>query len=153
MAAVHSSIGDEQLALGRNAEAVLSYQKSLTGFKVLKGEDHTSVAAVYVSLADLYLRSNKPSEAKSYCESALRIYGKQGAGHAPEDVADGLTDIAAILEQLNEKEYALRLLKDALGIQASIPGHFHNLDLLQQDTISITPLCLCHKYGGVHLIT
>lgn len=122
VAAVHSSIGDEQLALGRNAEAVLSYQKSLTGFKVLKGEDHTSVAAVYVSLADLYLRSNKPSEAKSYCESALRIYGKQGAGHAPEDVADGLTDIAAILEQLNEKEYALRLLKDALGIQASIPG-------------------------------
>ena len=113
MAAVNSSIGDELLAIGRDADAVISYQKALLVFKALKGDNHTLVAACYVSLAELYLKTNKPREAKTFCENALRIYGKQGSGHNPEDVANGLT---------NEKETALALLQRALTIQDSMPG-------------------------------
>ncbi|CAM6070755.1 unnamed protein product [Sphagnum tenellum] len=47
--------------------------------------------------------TNKPGEAKSYCEAALWSYGKQGAGHTPGDVAHGLADTAAILEELNKR--------------------------------------------------
>lgn len=122
MAAVNSSIGDELLAIGRDADAVISYQKALLVFKALKGDNHTLVAACYVSLAELYLKTNKPREAKTFCENALRIYGKQGSGHNPEDVANGLTDVAAIYEQMNEKETALALLQRALTIQDSMPG-------------------------------
>ncbi len=32
-------IGDEQLPLSHNVEAILLYQKSVTWFKVLKGDD------------------------------------------------------------------------------------------------------------------
>jgi hypothetical protein len=51
--------------------------------------------------------------------------------HAPKDVINGLTNIGAILEQLNEKEYGLKLFKDVISILTSIPSHFHTLDLLQ----------------------
>jgi hypothetical protein len=61
---MHSSIGNEQLALGQNAKAILIYQKSIIGFKVLKVENHALVSRVYVSLIDLYLTSKKPSETK-----------------------------------------------------------------------------------------
>lgn len=124
MAAVNCSIGDELLALGRDSEAVLSYQKALLVFKALKGDNHPLVAACYASLAELYLKTNKPQEAKSYCENALRVYGKQGSVHNPEDIANGLTDIAAIYDQLNEKDTALMLLQRALNIQDSMPGSF-----------------------------
>jgi hypothetical protein len=72
-------------------------------FKNLKGDNHSLVASAFVNLAEFHLRTNKPGEAKSYCEAALCIYGKQGAGHAPGDVAHGLPDTAAILEELNKR--------------------------------------------------
>jgi hypothetical protein len=68
---MHSSIGNEQLALGHNAKAVFIYQKSFIGFKVLKVENHALVIMMYVSLVDIYLRSNKPSETKFYYGNVL----------------------------------------------------------------------------------
>jgi tetratricopeptide (TPR) repeat protein len=103
VATTNSSIGDCLLALGRDGEALLCYEKVLMDFKNLKGDNHSLVASVLVNLAEFHLRTNKPGEAKSYCEAALRIYGKQGAGHAPGDVAHGLADTAAILEELNKR--------------------------------------------------
>ncbi|CAK9857994.1 unnamed protein product [Sphagnum jensenii] len=122
VATTNSSIGDCLLALGRDGEALLCYEKVLMDFKNLKGDNHSLVALAFVNLAEFHLRTNKPGEAKSYCEAALRIYGKQGAGHAPGDVAHGLADIAAILEQLNEKETALFLLQRAFNILDKSPG-------------------------------
>ncbi|CAK9192198.1 unnamed protein product [Sphagnum jensenii] len=122
VATTNSSIGDCLLALGRDGEALLCYEKVLMDFKNLKGDNHSLVASAFVNLAEFHLRTNKPGEAKSYCEAALRIYGKQGAGHAPGDVAHGLADIAAILEQLNEKETALFLLQRAFNILDKSPG-------------------------------
>ncbi|CAK9190594.1 unnamed protein product [Sphagnum troendelagicum] len=122
VATTNSSIGDCLLALGRDGEALLCYEKVLMDFKNLKGDNHSLVALAFVNLAEFHLRTNKPGEAKSYCEAALRIYGKQGAGHAPGDVAHGLADIAAILEQLNEKETALFLLQRAFNILDKAPG-------------------------------
>eukprot|EP01018_Ginkgo_biloba_P022237 Gb_03316 [translate_table: standard] len=122
VASVDCSIGDTYLSLGRYDEAVFAYQKSLTVFKSTKGENHPSVAAVFVRLADLYYKTGKLRESKTYCESALRIYGKPIAGHPPDDIASGLTEVSAIYESMNEPEQALRLLQKALKILDDAPG-------------------------------
>ncbi|XP_020211804.1 protein KINESIN LIGHT CHAIN-RELATED 1 [Cajanus cajan] len=80
VAAIDVSIGDIYLSLCRFDEAVFAYQKALTVFKSTKGESHSSVALVYIRLADLYYRTGKLRESKSYCENALRIYSKPAAG-------------------------------------------------------------------------
>uniref|UniRef100_A0A0D6QZT1 Uncharacterized protein n=1 Tax=Araucaria cunninghamii TaxID=56994 RepID=A0A0D6QZT1_ARACU len=122
VASVDCSIGDTYLSLGRYDEAVFAYQKALTVFKSTKGENHPSVAAVFVRLADLYYKTGKMRESKTYCESALRIYNKPISGHPPEDIASGLTEVSAIYEATDEPEQALRLLQKALKILDDSPG-------------------------------
>lgn len=122
VAAVDCSIGDAYVALGRFDEAIFSYQKALTLFKSVNGDTHTSVASVYVNLAVLYMKMRKHKESKTYCESALRIYGKQNAGHSPDELANGLTEIASVFESMNEREQALFLLQRALDILEALPG-------------------------------
>ncbi|KAK4264329.1 hypothetical protein QN277_025526 [Acacia crassicarpa] len=128
VASVDCSIGDTYLSLSRYDEAVFAYQKALTAFKASKGENHPAVALVFVRLADLYKRTGKIKESKSYCESALKIYEQPLPGVLLEDIASGLTDVAAIYESTNEHEQALNLLKKALGIYNNAPG--------QQSTIA-----------------
>ncbi|RZC61614.1 hypothetical protein C5167_023353 [Papaver somniferum] len=123
VATVDCSIGDTYLSLSRYDEAVFAYQKALTVYKATKGENHPSVASVFVRLADLYNKTGKLRESKSYCENALRIYGKPIAGIPQEEIASGLTDVSAIYESMNEPEQALKLLKKALKIYANAPGH------------------------------
>lgn len=118
----NQSIGDELLALGRDSEALQCFGKCVGDFKMLKGEHDALVASAHTSLADLFLRTNNPREAKVHCQNALQIYAKQGVGHVPSDVAFGLVNIASILEQLNEKETALLLLQRACNIQDRMPG-------------------------------
>lgn len=122
VAAVDCSIGDVYAALGRFDEAIFSYQRSLTLFKTMNGEAHSSVASVYVNLAVLYMKMRKHKESKTYCESALRIYGKPNAGHSPDELASGLTEIASVFESMNEREQALFLLQRALDILEALPG-------------------------------
>lgn len=122
VASIDCSIGDTYLSLGRYDEAVFAYQKSLTVLKSTKGENHPSAAAVFVRLADLYYKTGKLRESKTYCENALRIYNKPAAGHPPEDIAGGLTELSAIYEAMSEPEQALRLLQKALKILDDAPG-------------------------------
>jgi hypothetical protein len=72
-----SSIRGERLVLGHGVNANLSYQKSFTNIQGIKGWwsciNNYNVCEL---LTNLLLRSNKPCEAKSKCESALRIYEK-----------------------------------------------------------------------------
>lgn len=119
---IDCSIGDTYLSLGRYDEVVFAYQKSLTVLKSTKGENHPSAAAVFVRLADLYYKTGKLRESKTYCENALRIYNKPSAGHPPEDIAGGLTELSAIYETMSEPEQALRLLQKALKILDDAPG-------------------------------
>ncbi|XP_043724552.1 protein KINESIN LIGHT CHAIN-RELATED 3-like [Telopea speciosissima] len=128
VASVDCSIGDTYLSLARYDEAIFSYQKALTMFKSTKGENHPAVASVFVRLADLHYRIGKVKESKSYCENALRIYGKPIPGIPREEIASGLTDVSAIYESLNEPEQALKLLQKALKMYADAPG--------QQSTIA-----------------
>ncbi|KAA8540826.1 hypothetical protein F0562_024789 [Nyssa sinensis] len=128
VASVDCSIGDTYLSLARYDEAVFAYQKALTVFKSTKGENHPAVAAVFVRLADLYNKTGKLKESKSYCENALRIYSKPIPGIPPEEIASGLTDVSAIYESMNELEQALKLLQKALKIYNDAPG--------QQSTIA-----------------
>lgn len=128
VASIDSSIGDTYLSLSRYDEAVFAYQKALTAFKTTKGENHPAVASVFVRLADLYNRTGKLRDAKSYCENALRIYEKPLPGIPPEEIASGLTDVSAIYESLNELEQAIKLLQKALQIYDDAPG--------QQSTIA-----------------
>ncbi|KAH9329310.1 hypothetical protein KI387_001418, partial [Taxus chinensis] len=114
VAFVDCSIGDIYLALGRYDEAVFAYQKALTVLKSTKGENHPSVAEVFVRLANLYCKTGKLREATTFCESALRIYEKPSWGSSPHDVASGLTEIAVIYEAMNEPDEALALLHKAL---------------------------------------
>lgn len=122
VASVDYSIGDTYLSLGRYAEAAFSYQKALTVFKSSKGENHPAVASIFVRLADLYNRTGKLRDAKSYCENALRIYGKPNPGIPPEEIASGLTEVSSMYESMNELEQALELLEKALKIYNDAPG-------------------------------
>ena len=128
VAAVDCSIGDTYLSLTRYDEAIFAYEKALTSFKSTKGENHPAIASVYVRLADLYNKTGKLRESKSYCENALRIYSKPIPGIPPEDIASGYTDVSAIYESMNELEQAIKLLKKALKIYNDAPG--------QQNTIA-----------------
>ncbi|XP_042499071.1 protein KINESIN LIGHT CHAIN-RELATED 3-like [Macadamia integrifolia] len=128
VASVDCSIGDTYLSLARYDEAIFAYQKALTMFKSTKGENHPAVASVFVRLADLYNKIGKVRESKSYCENALRIYGKPIPGIPSEEIASGLADVSAIYESLNEPEQALQLLQKALKMYADAPG--------QQSTIA-----------------
>ncbi|XP_068644983.1 protein KINESIN LIGHT CHAIN-RELATED 1-like [Aristolochia californica] len=122
VAAIDVSIGDIYLSLARFDEAVFSYQKALTVFKSTRGDNHPSVASVFVRLADLYYKTGKLRESKSYCESALRIYVKPVPGTTSEEIAGGLTEISAIFEALNEPEEALKLLQKAMKLLEDVPG-------------------------------
>ncbi|KAL3512849.1 hypothetical protein ACH5RR_025566 [Cinchona calisaya] len=128
VASVDCSIGDTYLSLNRYDEAIFSYQKALTSLKSTKGENHPAVATVFVRLADLYNKTGKFKESKSYCENALRIFGKPTPGFAPEEIASGLTDISAIYESMNELDQALKLLQKALKMYDNAPG--------QQNTVA-----------------
>ncbi|KAK4735426.1 hypothetical protein R3W88_009687 [Solanum pinnatisectum] len=128
VASVDCSIGDTYLSLNRYDEAIFAYQKALTALKSSKGENHPAVASVFVRLADLYNRTGKLRDSKSYCENALRIYGKPIPGIVPEEIANGLTDVSAIYESMNELDQALKLLQKALKIYNNAPG--------QQNTIA-----------------
>lgn len=116
VASLDCSIGDSYLSLARYNEAVFAYENSLTMFKTTKGENHTSVASVYVRLAELYNKMGKGRECKFYCENALQIYQNPIAGTSPEEIAIGLTDVSAIYESMNDLEMALELLQKSLMI-------------------------------------
>ncbi|KAK1326970.1 hypothetical protein QJS10_CPA01g02005 [Acorus calamus] len=122
VAAIDVSIGHVYLSLARFDEAVFSYQKALTVLKSARCDNHPSVASVFVRLADLYHKIGKLRESKSYCENALRIYSRPAPGTSAEDVAAGLTEIAAIYEAVNEPEEALKLLQKARGLLEDLPG-------------------------------
>ncbi|XP_068638933.1 protein KINESIN LIGHT CHAIN-RELATED 3-like [Aristolochia californica] len=128
VASVDCSIGDTYLALARYDEAEFAYQKALTAFKSTKGENHPTVASIFVRLADLYNKTGKIRESKSYCENALCIYSKPSPGIPGEEIGSGLTDVSAIYESMNEPEQALKLLEKALKIYNNAPG--------QQSTIA-----------------
>ncbi|CAJ2665413.1 unnamed protein product [Trifolium pratense] len=128
VASVDCSIGDAYLSLARYDEAIFSYQKALTVFKSTKGENHPTVASVFVRLADLYNKIGKFKESKTYCENALRIFGKKNPGIPLEEIANGLVDVAAIFQSMNDLEKGLKLLKKALKIYNNVPG--------QQSTIA-----------------
>ncbi|KAJ6426410.1 hypothetical protein OIU84_022093 [Salix udensis] len=128
VAAIDVSIGNIYMSLCRFDEAVFSYQKALTVFKSSKGDHHPLVASVFVRLADLYHRTGKLRESKSYCENALRIYAKPVPGTTAEEIAGGLTEISAIFESVDEPEEALKLLQKAMKLLEDKPG--------QQSTIA-----------------
>ncbi|KAK4578059.1 hypothetical protein RGQ29_028261 [Quercus rubra] len=128
VAAIDVSIGNVYLSLCRFDEAIFSYQKALTVFKSTRGDNHPSVASVYIHLADLYYKTGKLRESKSYCENAMRIYSKPVPGATSEEVATGLTEISAIYEAINEPEEALKLLEKAVNLLEDTPG--------QQSTIA-----------------
>ncbi|XP_058757286.1 protein KINESIN LIGHT CHAIN-RELATED 1-like isoform X1 [Vicia villosa] len=127
VAAIDVSIGDIYSSLCRFDEAVFSYQKALTVFKSTKGENHSSVALVFIRLADLYFKTGKLRESTSYCENALRIYSKPVPGITAGEIASGLTEISAIYEALNEPEDALKLLQKAVKLLEGIPGQYRTV--------------------------
>jgi tetratricopeptide (TPR) repeat protein len=79
-------------------------------------------------LADLYNKTGKLRESKSYCENALRIYEKPKPEIPPEEIASGLAEISAVYESMNELETAIKLLQKALKLYNDAPG--------QQSTIA-----------------
>jgi tetratricopeptide (TPR) repeat protein len=124
VATIDVAIGNTYLALARFDEAVFSYQKALTVLKSARGDDHPTVASVYVRLADLYHRTGRLRESKSYCENALRVYAKPAPGAAPDEIAGGLMEIAAIYEALGDLDEALKLLQRALRLLEGSPGQW-----------------------------
>lgn len=122
VAAIDVCIGDSYLSLSRYDEAIFSYQKALNLFKSAKGDNHPSVASVFVRLADVNNKIGKLRESKSYCENALRIYVKPVAGIPREEIATGLIEVSAIYESMNEIDQAINLLKKALKVYGKAVG-------------------------------
>lgn len=122
VAYIDASTGDAYLALGRYDEALSAYRKALPIFEWVHGEGHTQVAVLFVSLAELYMKMGKLRESKSYCENALRIFGRREAGHSPDEIATGLTEVAGLFESMGEYQSAIRLFRRALKILEKIPG-------------------------------
>ncbi|XP_051148781.1 protein KINESIN LIGHT CHAIN-RELATED 1-like [Andrographis paniculata] len=124
IATIDLSIGNIYSSLARYDEAVFAYQKALTIFKSSRGDAHSSVAAVFIRLADLYHKIGKPRESHSYCENALRIYENPPAGEttSAEEVASGMVELSTIYEAFGEHERALRLLRKARNLMADRPG-------------------------------
>ncbi|CAA6665766.1 unnamed protein product [Spirodela intermedia] len=94
---------------------------------VNQGDNHSTVASVFVRLADLYYKTGKLRESKSYCENALRIYSSPVPGTSSEEIAGGLTEISAIYEAINEPEEALKLLQKALSLLEDSPGQWNTI--------------------------
>lgn len=122
VAAIDCNIGDSYLSLARYDEAIFAYQKALKILTSVKGENHSSVASVFVRLAGLYNKIGKLNESKSNCKRALQIYAKPKPGSAPEEMASGLVDISAIYESMNEPNRALQLLQKAIKVYGNAPG-------------------------------
>lgn len=122
VASIDICIGNIYVSLCRFDEAIFSYQKALTVFKSTKGDNHPAVASAFIRLADLYYKTGKARESKSYCENALRIYARPAPETVPEEIAVGLTEISAIYESLNEPEEALKLLNKAMQLLEDRPG-------------------------------
>ncbi|KAI4320470.1 hypothetical protein MLD38_033946 [Melastoma candidum] len=123
VATVDCSIGDSYLSLARYDEAISSFQKAVTTFKAIKGENHPEVASVYVRLADLYYKIGKFRESRSFCEKAQKIYIKPHPRVSLEVIASGLTDVSAIYQSMNELSPALKLLKRALRLYRDAQGN------------------------------
>ncbi|KAG5251680.1 protein KINESIN LIGHT CHAIN-RELATED [Salix suchowensis] len=122
VAAIDVGIGNIYMSLCRFDEAIFSYQKALTVFKSTRGDDHPAVALVYNRLADVYCKTGKLRESRSYCDNALRIFSKPVTGTAAEEIASGLTEISAIYEALNEHGEALKILHMAMKLVKDTPG-------------------------------
>ncbi|KAK9067286.1 hypothetical protein SSX86_014612 [Deinandra increscens subsp. villosa] len=121
-AAIDVCIGDAYLSLARYDEAIFTYQKALNVFRFTKGDNHTSVASVYVRLADLYNKIGKFRESETFCENALRIYNKPNPRSPSDEIANGLIEVSAIYESMNELDRALELLKKSLKAYGTAPG-------------------------------
>lgn len=121
-AAIDVCIGDAYLSLARYDEAIFTYQKALNVFRFTKGDNHSSVASVYVRLADLYNKIGKFRESETYCEHALRIYIKPNPKSSSDEIANGLIEVSAIYESMNELDQALDLLKKSLKAYGTGPG-------------------------------
>ncbi|KAJ4966915.1 hypothetical protein NE237_018764 [Protea cynaroides] len=115
LAFLDASIGDTKVDLGRYDEALSSYHKALSVLKALYGETHTTVASIFVSLADLHLRRGMLKDAQLQCQKALLIYGSvdQNKLNSAEDVAMGLTAIAGLFQSMGEIKHAISLLYKA----------------------------------------
>ncbi|KAK1359518.1 Tetratricopeptide TPR-1 [Heracleum sosnowskyi] len=129
VAAIDCNIGDAYLSLARYDEAIFAYQKALTVFKSTNGEKHSSVASVFVRLANVYNKIGKFRESKSYCENALGFYMKPTPGSRKEEIGNGLIEVSAIYESMGELDQALKLLKKAIkvfdgkvGLQSTVAG-------------------------------
>lgn len=122
VAAIDVCIGDAYLSLARYDEAVFAYQKALNVFKATKGDNHPSVASVFVRLAELYNKMGKFRESKSYCGNALRIYEKPMPGSPNDEIGNGFIEVAAIYESMNDLGAAINLLKKALKVFGKAQG-------------------------------
>lgn len=127
VAAIDVCIGDAYLSLARYDEAVFAYQKALNVFKSTKGDNHPSVASVFVRLAELYNKMGKFRESKSYCGNALRIYEKPMPGSPNDEIANGFIEVSAIYESMNELGPAINLLKKALRVFGKVQGQLSTI--------------------------
>nr|XP_007155421.1 hypothetical protein PHAVU_003G200000g [Phaseolus vulgaris]ESW27415.1 hypothetical protein PHAVU_003G200000g [Phaseolus vulgaris] len=127
VASVDCNIGDTFVSLARYDEAIFAYKRALKVFKIHKGENNPAVGSVFVRLANLYCRTWKIRESKSYCGDALKIYENPMPGVPPEETASGLMNVSAIYESMNELEEALKLLQEALTILNDVPGQMNTI--------------------------
>lgn len=113
VASINRNIGDAFFNLARYDDAIFAYQKALTMIKPAKGENHPTVASIFVRLANLYNKIGKCSESRSYCKNALRIYMNSVPNSSPEVICSGLIEVSAIYESLNDLDQSLSLLHKA----------------------------------------
>lgn len=131
IASINRNIGDAFLNLARYDDAIFAYQKALTMFKPAKGENHPSVASVFVRLANVYNKIGKCSESRSYCKNALRIYMNPVPNSSLEEISSGLIEVSAIFESLNDLDQSLGLLHKASKLYDGTACHQGTLAVIE----------------------
>ncbi|KAK1383753.1 Tetratricopeptide TPR-1 [Heracleum sosnowskyi] len=131
VASINRNIGDALLNLARYDDAIFAYQKALTMFKPTKGENHPTVASIFVRLANLYNKIGKCSESKSYCKNALRIYMNPVPNSSLEEIFSGLIEVSAIYESLNDLDQSLSLLQKASKLYDGNASHQSTLAVIE----------------------
>ncbi|XP_076945233.1 protein KINESIN LIGHT CHAIN-RELATED 2-like [Bidens hawaiensis] len=116
VAAVDICIGETYLSLSRYNEAVSTFEKALNAFKNTKGDNHPSVASVFVRLAELCYKMGRFTESKSYCLNTLRIYENPTSGSLKDDIGNGFIEVAGIYELMSDLSSSIKLLKRALKV-------------------------------------
>ena len=123
-AQVYNVLGISFAKRRKFADAMDSFEQSLSLRKVALGEWSTDVAETLHNMGNCSAKKGDLDDAKSFYDESLRIKRKN-LGNAHASVAQTLHNLGNIMSQKGSTEVAMQNYQDALSIRANILGTEH----------------------------